>query len=130
MISALLLLCPQVVGGQELTVESNLPSGEEYLARDAAIVLRFSRPLETPAERVAVFLGNTDATDLFESTPSGMRYTPRLIPLPSGASELVVHLVREENEWREIARIPLRVVGRFGFESASWDPGFDVAMKG
>ncbi len=125
----MLLLVPRVVGAQELMVESNLVE-EEYLARDAAITLRFSRPLDPSSERVAVFLGDTDVTDLFESTASGMRYVPRLIPLPSGESELVVHLVRNKDEWREIVRIPLRVVGRLGFQNSTWNPGLDVAMKG
>ena len=70
-----------------------------------------------------------DRTELFRRTDKGLAYRPELMPLPVGESEIVVYLVSPAGEWRELGRLPLRVLRPGGVESASVTPRLDLGVK-
>ncbi len=109
-----------------LRVETNLPDG--WIGARDPLTVAFDRPLR-PAERVAVFFGHTDATDLFRAGARGLTYDPAAPPLPRGETELVVWLV-DDDEWEALVRRPLRVRNRLGLETSEVDPGVDVTLEG
>ncbi|MGH2657354.1 MAG: hypothetical protein ACRDIZ_11765 [Actinomycetota bacterium] len=104
-----------------------LPS-EGFLSADTSVEIRLHRPLDE-GERIAVFLGTTDVSDLFRSDSSGIRYDASLMPLPSGENELVVLHVHGD-VWTEVVREPLKVLTPLGFQVARIDPGLDVGLEG
>jgi hypothetical protein len=126
---AVALIAPARAASQELSVTSNLLT-EGFVQRDHPVELTLSRQLDPAVERLAVFFGPTDVTDLFRREAQSLRYDPAYAPLPSGQGELVVYRVGAGREWTELARFPLRVVGRGGFETARWDPKLDLGIQG
>lgn len=138
-------------------VASDLPA-EGWIDRDTPVELTLDRPLGR-GERVAVFAGTTDVTDLFRPSAGGeaLRYAPRAVGLPAGESELTVYHVTEgpvdagagtsatdgsaapgsatdgasgPARWEEVARFPLRVRGALGLETARFDPSLDLSLEG
>jgi hypothetical protein len=114
------------VAGQTMRAGSSL-SADRVVDRDGVIELTFSRD-PARAGAVAVFVGDTDVTDLFERTAAGMRGSASALLLSAGETELTVWLV-EDAEWAEIGRFPLVVTGRFGFQPARIDPSMTVGFK-
>lgn len=123
---ALALAVP--VRAQDLTVDTTLPP-DGWVDADDSIEIVFGRPLDAPAERVAVFFDHVDVTDLFRRTADGLVYDPAAPPLPRGEGELVVYRVTADG-WREVAREPLNVRSGLGFETSDWDPGVDISFEG
>lgn len=116
------------VEGAAVSVESNLPA-EGFLPRDAMIELRVSGTIQ-PGDRLAVFLGATDATPLFHPAPGGLRYEPRIVALQAGEREMTVYLVRSSGEWEELRRFPLRVRSAAGYDRGRLSPGLDFGLEG
>lgn len=92
----------------ELKVSANFAS-KEAVTPTELIGLRLSRPLEDSEGTLAVFIGQTDVTNLFSSTEKGLKYSPQALALPSGEHTLVVYLVSPADEWKKVATFPLRV---------------------
>ncbi|HEX9895276.1 MAG TPA: hypothetical protein VGA78_15210 [Gemmatimonadales bacterium] len=111
-----------------VTVESNLPAAG-FISRHQAIDLRLSGAID-PAARLAVLLGATDLTDLFRSTPGGLRYTPTVVPLSPGEREMTVYLVRADGRWEELGRFPLRVRNAAGLDRWRAMPRLDLGLEG
>ena len=82
---------------------------QRVVAPDESIALSLSRPLNSSEMRVAVFLNNTDVSSLFELTQRRLKYNAQIWPLPVGDSPLVVYVVTRDDQWRELARLSLRV---------------------
>ncbi len=99
---------PAVAAAQELTVTASF-AGKESVAPDEQIELLLNRPLQPSEGRLAVFVGQTDLTNLFTVTERGLNYGPNALPLPAGEAEVTVYLVSSSNDWRELTRFPLRV---------------------
>lgn len=127
-LAALTLLVAGPARGQDLPVETTLPP-DGWVDADDSIEIVFGRPLNAPAERVAVFFDHVDVTDLFRRTADGLVYDAAAPPLPRGEGELVVYLV-DAAGWREISRHALNVRSGMGFETSEWDPGVDVSLEG
>jgi hypothetical protein len=72
------------------------------------IDLLLSRALQPADGSLAVLVGDTDVTAMLTAEAANVSYTPRL-PLPAGESDVTVWLVSPGNQWKEIARFPLRV---------------------
>ncbi len=109
---ALLVSCLNIdlfvrASAQELTVKASF--AESAISSGEQITLQLSRPLQPSEGRIGVLIGTTDWTSLFSVAPDALVYTPQM-PLPAGESEVIVYLVTGENDWREIARFPLRVL--------------------
>ncbi len=105
------------------------PGRSGYLAPDAALELRLSRPLVPADGRLAVFIGASDVSVLFETDGERVRYL-RKLPLPAGQTELVVYTVSPAQVWQEVGRFALHVLTRAGFEKAEARPTLALTNKG
>lgn len=101
-----------------------------FVNRKDRIDLKLSRPLLPEDGRLAVVVGSLDLSDLVRPVPGGLAYGPNAVPLPPGEHEVVVSRVSREGEWTEIARFPLKVRQRGGFDSGNVTPVADLANKG
>lgn len=129
------VLVSALVAGADLAGDDALTArletgGREWVSRRFPIEIALSRPAASAEGRLAVVLGKTDLTDLFEPTEKGLRYRGALQPFPSGERELVVFLVTPEGEWREIAKLPLKVLKPGGLERVNVAPRLDLTLKG
>src|SRR6267142_1670068 len=77
---------------------------------DTNIELRLSRALKEGEGRIAVIINHSDITSLFVIDGTRLVYSPTLVPLPLGATQVVVHLAGADGAWREVARFDLQVV--------------------
>jgi hypothetical protein len=124
-----LAIGPGLAGDDALTARLET-GGQEWVSRRFPIEIALSRPA-TPAEgRLAVVLGRTDLTDLFEPSEKGLRYRGKLKPLPTGPQEMVVFLVTPTNEWKEIAKLTVKILKPGGLERVSITPKLDATLKG
>ncbi len=77
---------------------------------DTPIELRLSRTLKADEGRVAVIISRADVTSLFIIDGTRMVYSPALVPLPLGDSQVVVYRVNPNGAWQELAHFSLHVV--------------------
>lgn len=104
-------------------------AADRYVAAQEPIELVLSRVPSAPEGRIAVFVGTSDLTSLFEVVGSSLVYRANGVNLPSGESELKVFLVAG-TVWNELATIALRVLTPRGFEEARMDPGVELWNTG
>jgi hypothetical protein len=109
-----LLACPLWWGATSVWAQDNLTitpgfSSSSQLTPNALIELYLSRPLKTD-ERIAIIIGHSDITSLFIIEGTKLVYSPTLMPLPLGESQLIVYLVRGDNTWRDLGSFHLHVV--------------------
>ena len=94
---------------QAPTVQASF-ADKQSIAPDEPFELTVDRPLAAGEGRLAVLVGATDMTDLFVVSAQSLKYDAgKSFPLPLGATELTVYLVPPNNDWKEVARFPLRV---------------------
>jgi hypothetical protein len=94
---------------QSLIVQAGF-ADKKSTAPDAPIELTLNRPLAQGEGRLAVVLGATDLTDLFAVSAQSLKYdVGKSFPLPVGPTGLIVYLVAPNDDWKELARFPLRV---------------------
>jgi len=115
-------------GAPALVVETNLPA-EGFISRYAAIDIRVRGEIPS-GSRLAVFLGTTDATDVFRPVGEGLRYEPRVVPLPGGERELFLYRIGRDGTWEELHRVPLRVRGALGVDRGRVLPQLDLGLEG
>ncbi|REJ73867.1 MAG: hypothetical protein DWQ36_03345 [Acidobacteria bacterium] len=101
---------------------------EEWIDRDTALRLELDRAPEVEEGRIAVLLGVTDITELFEARDAALVYRPELLPLPAGRSELKVYLVGPAGAWTELATLPIAVRRAAGIEELQGD--FALNLQG
>lgn len=113
-----------------LVVESGLPA-DGWVAADRPLVLRLDRPL-VPGERLAIFVGTTDYTQLFRPSNDGreLTYVPSTVRLRAGEHELIVYRIDDRGSWEELTRYPVRVRGALGLETLSISPVLDLSVEG
>lgn len=124
---SLLLAIP--AAAQDLTVQPSF-DGEKWLNARDRIELRLSRPVTAADGTVAVMIGDTDYTSMFDVTPAALVYRHDGLPLPAGERELVVSLSRPDAPWQELGRFPIKVLTRRGFQKAAIKPSLDLTNKG
>jgi hypothetical protein len=110
-----------------LTVTPAYSTGA-WLDATAAVELAVS-PAPPPGSRLVVFHGTTDVTSLFVPAAGTLTYRPAAVGLPSGESELVVHLVGNDDQWHELGRFPIRIRTPTGWERATLDPRLDLGSE-
>ncbi len=115
--------------GEDLTVRLET-GGVDPVPRRFPIEVVPSRPIPASEGRLAVQIGRTDVTDLFEPTDRGLRYRAQVRPLPPGPQEITVFLVPPDGEWKEVARVSIKVLLPGGLERASIAPKLDLTLKG
>ncbi len=124
-----LALCgvPSSMAAQSPRVESSL-SRDRIVGPDGNIELTFNRPLDSGTEGIAVFIGITDVTALFERTLNGLVGQAAMLLQSTRETELMVYRVSgSSGDWQEIGRFPIAFTGRLGFLPARVDPGLSVS---
>src|SRR2546430_17443157 len=104
-----LLQASRVQAQNDLSVTASFNS-QTPLTPDTPIELHLSRSLKTEEGRIAVLIDHADLTTLFIIDGVRLVYSPALVPLPLGESQLILYLITNDNKWREVARFPLQVV--------------------
>ncbi|ARV58914.1 hypothetical protein BZZ01_09955 [Nostocales cyanobacterium HT-58-2] len=92
-----------------VTVEQTNFSDKVTVQPTSEIKLKLDRLPNQNEGRLAIFIGQTDVTSLFRTVGNELIYQPKDVPLPVGENKLIVYLVKENNEWQEIAQLPLKV---------------------
>ncbi len=91
----------------DLSITANF-EGREMGSRES-ISLSLNRPLQPEEGRLAIFIGNTDMTALFELQAAEFIYVPKLFPLPVGDTTVKVFRSDPAGEWIQIAQFSLVV---------------------
>lgn len=115
--------------GADLKIDAAF-DGSRWIAAREAIAIRLSRPVTPEDGRVAVMIGESDVTAMFEPVAGALVWRRDGVPLPAGEHEVVVSLVEPSGTWREVARFPIRVLTRRGFQKANAKPSLDLMNKG
>ena len=129
----LLFLSATTVGAQQSSYPALISTAgfaaDKYVESQAPIELRLSRLPAASEGRLAVFVGTTDLTALFESVGSTLVFRSNGVDLPSGESELKLFLV-VGTSWKELSKLPIRVLTPRGFETARFDPKLELRNAG
>ena len=103
--------------------------GVEWLPRNGTLSLTFDRVLTPEDGRLAVVLGSTDITELFDRQGASWRYRSELLPLPSGEHSLIVYRAAPDGQWTEVASHEIRVLRKGGIERGSLSPRLDLSLE-
>jgi hypothetical protein len=102
---------------------------DRWVAPTEPLILRIEQALHARGGDLRLFAGAADVTALVRfPQPGVLVIDPRPAPLPSGESELIVWIV-DGAAWRELARLPLKVLTASGLEAGSFTPKLDLAAK-
>ena len=86
-------------------------NADKEIASDTAIEIKLSR---TPAanEKVAITIGQTDVTALFDRSDLRLVYNSKILPLATGKSTVTVYLIQTNGAWKEVARFAMTVAAK------------------
>ncbi len=90
----------------DVTVSAGF-DGKTALPPDVLLQLDFNRMPNPKEGRIGVLIGDSDVTAFFAGRETRLVYNPSDLPLPVGATEVVVFLISPADEWKEIGRFPL-----------------------
>lgn len=91
----------------EIIITANF-SGRE-ITPDELIELNLSRALKTDEGHLAILIGESDLTSLFNFDAQTASYKPRFQMLPIGENNIAVYLVSSNGNWKLISELPLKV---------------------
>jgi hypothetical protein len=114
-----------------LGVSNSTISATEWTKADAVISITMdSEPLATEGQ-LKFFIGSLDITALIHTPrPNEYVYDGTRLPLPSGESEVILYLAKNDNTWQEIARLPIKVLTATGFEQSVGNVTVNLNLKG
>lgn len=92
-----------------VTVEKTNFSDKQTVQPTSEIKLKLDRLPSLDEGRLAIFIGQTDVTSMFETVGNELIYQPKDVPLPVGENKLIVYLIKQNNQWQEIAQLSLKV---------------------
>lgn len=117
-----------VAGGAQAQVAADF--ADRWIAPDATVTIRLDQALAARAAELRLFAGALDVTALARrARPNMLAFDLRLARLAAGESAFSVYLV-EGGQWREVAKLPLKVLNAAGFESGRVGPKLDISGKG
>lgn len=102
--------------------------GETWIKRGEPIRIRFDRIPDPSEGKIAIFIGETDLSSQFRQKENELVFSSRAVKLPSGEQDLVVSLVKGDEDWKELGRFQIRVLTRAGFEEFDVDPRFNASL--
>jgi hypothetical protein len=123
------LLLSSSVFAQDLQIEPGFDT-ERWLPRSETITFKLDTVLQAEDGQLAIFLGATDMTDLFENFGDSLVYNPSFMLLPPGESEIIFYLVSPENQWQEVSRLTLKVKTVTGFQKADFAGKVSITNSG
>ncbi|HKP28903.1 MAG TPA: hypothetical protein VJU15_05855 [Gemmatimonadales bacterium] len=101
-----------------------------WLGPTDPVRLRLSA-MPTPDQgRLAVIVGESDLTAMFDIVGDELVLRPSIRALPSGERDLAVYLVTPDRKWELITRIPVKVLSPDGYEVAKATPRLAMTNKG
>lgn len=110
MVAVIQFVGAQVIATQPTEVHFTANFGStQPLTPGSRLELHSSGLLLKTGERLAVMIGAIDITSLCLTTDSDITYNPKPFLLPLGETSVIVYLVSSQNEWTEVARLPLLV---------------------
>lgn len=115
------------VAGQQPALTSDLPASG-FIAGTRAIHLKSAAPLGD-AQRVVVFVDDTDVSALLETSASAWRYDAAMLPIESGVHELIAWIVESDTTWHEALRTTFTVPGTLGIAEADVKPTLELGVK-
>jgi hypothetical protein len=107
--------------------------GSRWLRPDEAIELRVDADTYAARSELRVFAGATDVSAWISSPrPGVLRLASAALRWPQGSRELVVYRIDGASppRWRELARLPLKVLDTLGFESSTFKPRAELQLEG
>jgi hypothetical protein len=125
-----LTLCVAIAatGGAQAQVTADFAG--RWVAADETITLRLDPALAARAAELRFFAGALDVTALArQPRPGVLAFDLRFARPAAGESAFSVYLV-EAGQWREVAKLPLKVLNTAGFESGQVGPKLDLSGKG
>ena len=135
----MLAICAPLVFGAAGGVHAQAPdsafvistsfNAEEYVAANAPISIALNRWPAPSEGRLAVMIGSQDMSAVFDRVGAQLVFRGRGFALPSGEQTVGVYLVNG-SEWREVARMPIKVLTPHGFKRASLAPSIGLSNKG
>ncbi len=93
---------------QDFTVTADFVD-KPAVAINEPISFRLSRPLLPSEGRFAVLIGKTDMTAFFVATEQTFVFTPGLVQLPVGETQVTIYLVSAKDEWKQLVQFPLTI---------------------
>jgi hypothetical protein len=124
MFAVCVLFCVSTTSrADDLTIRAAF-DGKASVLPNERIDLLLSRALQPADGSLAVLVGDTDVTAMLTAEAANVSFTPRL-PLPAGESDVTVWLVSPGNQWKEIARFPLRVAAGATVNGSNGAPAID-----
>ena len=109
-------------------IKLNGMAQDEWIDPFYPVTISLSQVARPQRARLAFFIGVNDVSGLMKNIAPGVyQYRASLSPLPAGEQELKVYLVRDDNQWDELAVLPLRVLTEKGFESSEVSPQLSVS---
>lgn len=121
--SCALFACTTAILAQPVTVDF----GDRWVAADEPLVLRVDAGLHSHWRDLRVFLGSSDVSALLhEVAPGVLELVPVATSWAAGEGELVLY----GGDWSELARLPVRVLGRDGLEQRELNPSMDLQLEG
>ncbi len=102
---------------------------DRWVAADATVTLQLDQALAARVAELRFFAGAVDVTAIArQPRPGALAFDLRFVRPAAGESTFAVYLP-EGGQWREVARIPLKVLNAAGFESGQFGPKLDLAGK-
>ena len=107
-----------------------VPDAPNWIRVDGLARFGLSRELTSSDGRLAVLVGDTDWSSLFEVTGTIVTLRPSGARFVAGEHAVVLYLVNGPGEWREVGKSTLRVLTEGGFEQAVVAPTFEMGLTG
>ncbi|MFN3564833.1 MAG: hypothetical protein ACK4V1_02450 [Burkholderiaceae bacterium] len=128
-----------MIGTLPLAVALALASGAQaqvaadfagrWIAADSTIALQLDQALAARSADLRFFAGALDVTALArQPRPGVVSFDLRLARVAAGESSFSVYLV-EAGRWKEVAKLPLKVLNAAGLESGQFAPKLDLGGK-
>lgn len=100
------------------------------VGRFETVGLALNRPLKPEEGRLAVFVDHLDVSAFLTVQGTQVTYAPTWAPLPSGAVQVRVFLVRPDGQWHPLAQFPIQVRLVGDFDKLTLDPVVTLTNKG
>ena len=112
-------------------IEITTPSSEtQWYDAKGTIAFKVAPDNQTILNKYSIFLNRTDVTALFdEINPGEFRRINNNIPLPAGEQELIVYIIKSNQQWLEIGRTTLNVRTVIGLEQVETSSRLTITNK-
>ena len=118
------VVAQETLNSEQITVTADF--SEAGIESDSTVTLQLGRAPKPGDGRLAVFIGATDITSLFNLDDTSLVFSPTVFSIPPGDNPLSVYLVTPTGDWKLIGEFQLRILENSGVadtESSIVDEG-------